>query len=58
MHRNLILATSLAAAALALPVCANAQTAPVQPLGLLVPDPVQPPAASARGDDPLSGISF
>ena len=47
MRRNLVLATSLVAAVLTLPDCAIAQTAPVQP-----------PAASGRGDDPLSGISF
>ena len=47
MCRNPILLSLIAAAALTLPVAANAQSAPAQP-----------PAASGRGDDPLSGISF
>lgn len=47
MRRNFALATSLAAVFLTMPVCASAQSTPTQP-----------PAASGRGDDPLSGISF
>ena len=47
MRRNFVLATSLAAVVVILPFCAQAQNAPQQP-----------PAASGRSDDPLSGISF
>ncbi len=47
MRCNLFLATSFVAAVLTVPVCAHAQSAPAQP-----------PAASGRGDDPLSGVSF
>ena len=47
MRRNTVYVVSITAAAMTLPVAANAQTVPTQP-----------PAASGRSDDPLSGVSF